>query len=212
MLLKALQDIKRSEDPQIVFEVALLRMSQAPQVADLKALLAGAGAAQVSRPKLREEAPAGFPQTSPPAPIPAPVKPKAVNINADQWLGFVEKIKTKDAFFAAKIENLLFSGCENLKITLQAPNSLSFLATQLQTPEMRQKLQGFIDSELAEGYTFEVLKSSAVPLGESAQSLAGKKLVQAEAQRMEKWQTDPRVQKAKEVFKGDIKIIKKEFQ
>lgn len=205
MILKSLQDLKRTDDAQIVFEVALLRMSQAPQVADLKALLAGAGAA---RPKPREEAPAEFPQPSP-API---VKPKAVNINADQWLLFVEKIKTKDAFFAAKIENLLFAGCENLKITLQAPQNLSFLASQLQSAEMRQKLQGFIDSDLAEGYTFEVLKSSAAPQGESAQSLAGKKLVQAEAQRFEKWQTDPRVQKAKEVFKGEIKIIKKEFQ
>jgi hypothetical protein len=34
---------------------------------------------------------------------------------------------------------------------------------------------------------------------------------QAEVKQMEKWQQDPRVQKAKEVFKGDIKLIKKEF-
>ena len=209
MLLKSMQDLKRSDDPQIVFEVALLRMSQAPQIHDLKSLLSGAGPTQVQRPKLREEASAK--SALPPQPVKVD-KPKAIDINADQWLVFVEKIKTKDAFFAAKVENLLFSGCENLKISLQAPQNLAFLAVQLQSHEMRQKLQGFIDSELAEGYTFEVLKSQADAKGESAQTLSGKKQVQAEANRLEKWQTDPRVQKAREIFKGEIKMIKKEFQ
>ena len=211
MLLKSMQDLNRSDDAQIVFEVALLRISQAPQIADLKALLAGAkpAAAQATRPKALEEAPVQ--KVLPPPPVKID-KPKAVNINADQWLTFVEKIKTKDAFFAAKIENLLFSGCENLKISLQAPQNLAFLAVQLQSAEMRQKLQGFIDSELAEGYTFEVLKSRADAQGESAQTLAGKKQVQADVERIEKWQSDPRVQKAREIFKGEIKLIKKEFQ
>ena len=78
---------------------------------------------------------------------------------------------------------------------------------------MRQKLQGFIDSEIAQGYTFEVLKGSVATAesakGESASSLAIKKQLLVEEKQMQKWQTDPRVQKAKEVFKGEIKFIKK---
>lgn len=236
MTIKAAQDLSRASDSQIVFEVALLRMSQAPRIAELKQLLASGNAnlsasaappmpkreATSPRPKHSEAAApqqqSGQPQaqaqeakTPEPAPKAPPVSaPKvAHDINADEWLAFVETIKTKDAFFAAKIENLLFSGCEKLKITVQAPANLAFLATQLQNVEMRQKLQGFIDSELAEGYTFEVLKSSAQASGDSASSLASKKQVQAEENKMAKWQTDPRVQKAKEVFKGDIKLIKK---
>ncbi len=81
----------------------------------------------------------------------------------------------------------------------------------MQNPEMRQKLQGFIDSELGQGYTFEVQKSTATVQGESAQTLAVKKMQQAEDEQMKKWQNDPRVQRAQQVFKGEIKLIKKEL-
>ncbi len=210
MALKAAQDLHRASDAQIVFEVALLRMSQAPRIADLKALLL---TTPIANPP---QASANIGRTEQPRPKPfEEVTPRvaaavAVDINSDRWLGFVETIRMKDAFFAAKIENLLFLGCEQLKISLQPPQSLAFLSTQLQNSEMRQKLQGFIDSEIAQGYTFEVLKSSvSASQGESASSLAIKKQVLAEEKQMEKWQTDPRVQKAKEVFKGEIKFIKK---
>ena len=210
MALKAAQDLHRASDAQIVFEVALLRMSQAPRIADLKALLL---TTPIANPL---QASANIGRTEHPRPKPfEEVTPRvaaavAVDINSDRWLGFVETIRMKDAFFAAKIENLLFLGCEQLKISLQPPQSLAFLSTQLQNSEMRQKLQGFIDSEIAQGYTFEVLKSSvSASQGESASSLAIKKQVLAEEKQMEKWQTDPRVQKAKEVFKGEIKFIKK---
>jgi DNA polymerase-3 subunit gamma/tau len=224
MLLKAMQDLKYSEDVQMVFEVALLRMAQAPRIVDLQNLLNGSAAvaprpntvkqSAVLNPKPAEEPPA--PQKTQASPV-KPVTKKAVdappakpqNLDAESWLSLVQKIKAKDAFFGAQIENLLFLGCDNLKITLQPPQSFAFLGSQLQTPEMRQKLQGFIDSEKGQGYTFEVLKSSAVTSGESASSLAQKKVVQAEEKMMEKWQTDPRILKAKEVFKGEIKLIKK---
>ena len=212
MLLKSMQDLKYSDDAQIVFEVALLRISQAPQIADLQTLLGQTpaptakgptAAAREAAPPKSVERPSAF-QSSPPA---AP--PKPVDLNVDLWTSFVQKVKEKDAFFGAQIENLLFVGCENLRIRLQPPIKFAFLTTQLQNAEMRQKLQGFIDSELAQGYTFEVLKSSAQATGESASTLATKKMVQAEEELMQKWQTDPRILKAKEVFKGEIKLIKK---
>ncbi len=234
MLLKAMTDLKYSDDVQMVFEVALLRMAQAPRLVDLQNFAAGVpvsasaspahavanGAATVKQtavlspkhgeglaPHQQSVGPAA-PQTS------APVKKSPPQtLDSESWLGLVQKVKAKDAFFGAQVENLLFLGCENLKITLQPPQSFAFLASQLQTPEMRQKLQGFIDSEMGQGYTFEVLKSSAaagsVAIGESASTLAQKKVVQAEEKLMEKWQTDPLILKAKEVFKGEIKLIKK---
>ena len=213
MALKAAQDLHRASDAQIVFEVALLRMSQAPRIADLKALLTNT----VSTTPMSSPSPVSNGRTEQPRPKPfeevTPQVAVAVDINSDKWLNLVETIRLKDAFFAAKIENLLFLGCDQLKISLQPPQSLAFLSTQLQNSEMRQKLQGFIDSEIAQGYTFEVLKSSVSALesskAESASSLAIKKQELAEEKQMQKWQTDPRVQKAKEVFKGEIKFIKK---
>lgn len=221
MLLKAMQDLKFSDDVQIVFEVALLRMSQAPNMTDLKALLSEGGAvSEGSRPKLTEErAPQAANSVKAPiaadkpvfvAPTPvAKAPPVLKDLSIEDWLVFVQKLKAKDAFFGAQVENLLFLGCENFKIVLQPAQKFAFLTVQLQTAEMRQKLQGLIDSEIAQGYTFEVLKSSAQASGESASTLANKKVVQAEEKLMEKWQSDPRIQKAKEVFKGEIKVIKR---
>ena len=216
MTLKSAQDLVRASDAQIVLEVALLRMSQSPRLADLKSLLiSGAGSSAPvfgNEPIFPKSPPLNTGLASRPLSTPAPEKAKAFDISSDNWLSFVEKLKTKDALFAAKIENLLFVECAQLKITLQAPQSLAFLSSQLQGPEMRQKLQGFIDSEMAQGYTFEVLKSfvtTKLESHDSASSLAAKKQVQATEKLMEKWQTDPRVQRAKEVFKGEIKYIKK---
>jgi DNA polymerase III subunit gamma/tau len=218
MTLKSAQDLNRAGDAQVVFEMALLRMSQAPRIADLQTLLGQAPAhvsGQAARPKSFEGTTpqAQIQNPTPPPPTPAP-KRMAVDITADDWLEFVGKVKSQDAFFAAKIENILFVGCEKLKITIQAPPQFAFLSSQLQNAEMRQKLQGFIDSELAEGYTFEVLKSRTdghpETAGDSAQTLAAKKQVVAAEMKMQKWQSDPRVLKAKEVFKGEIKLIKKE--
>ncbi len=240
MTLKSAQDLGRASDPWIVFEIALLRMSQAPRVVDLQALLA-LGATQSLAPQaftpraLTEAAPRALTEAAPRAlteAAPRALTPeeklktvaKPMDLNSDNWLSFVEKLKTLDALFAAKVENLLFVDCAQLKITLQAPPNLAFLSAQLQSPEMQRKLQGFIDSELAQGYTFEMLKNSAeansvhnfalntplnVPLGDSAIFLASKKQELAEEKLLEKLQTDPRVQKAKEVFKGEIRIIRK---
>ena len=221
MLLKSLQELKFSDDTQIIFEVALLRMSQAPSIVDLKTLLGQAHAVTTpAKPaaslNASPAAPLNTPKPSAPAvaeaarPKPNEELPKAPqNLSSEDWLQVVQILKTKDAFFGAQVEKLLFVGCENLKITLQPPQNLGFLAQQIQNVEFKQKLQGFIDSELAQGYTFEVLKSSAQPTGESASSLATKKVVKAEEELMTKWQNDPRVQKAKEVFKSEIKLIKK---
>jgi len=208
MTLKSAQDLVRASDAQIVFEIALLRMCQAPRVVDLKALLG----TTMEPPLLRSEAsvPKPFEGATPPAKNLA--ANLAANLNSDTWLNFVEKLKSIDALFAAKVENFLFMGCDQFKITLQAPSNLAFLGAQLQNPEIHQKLQGFIDSEIAQGYTFEVLKNNVAGAGltnDSASSLAVKKQELAVEIKMEKWQNDPRVQKAKEIFKGEIKLVKK---
>ena len=109
---------------------------------------------------------------------------------------------------ASKIENLIFVGCQSKKVSLQPLMQFAFIGTQLQTPEVRQKLQGLIDSEFGQGYTFEVLKAQSEGQGDSAQTLAVKKQVLVDEKKKESWQLDPRVKKAQEDFKGQIKIIK----
>ncbi|OFZ28815.1 MAG: DNA polymerase III, subunit gamma and tau [Bdellovibrionales bacterium RIFCSPHIGHO2_01_FULL_40_29] len=220
MTLKSLSDISRAQDPQTLFEMALLRLAQAPRILDLQQLLSGKGDSKVRgevlpTPPKPAEAKAQPQQSKVTLAPKESVKPTPVAapkilplLNADNWILFVEKLKSTDALTASKIENLYFVDCQNKKVSLQPPMQFAFIGTQLQTPELREKLQGLIDSEFGPGYTFEVLKAQTDAQGDSAQSLSAKKLVLAEEKKKESWQLDPRIQKAQEVFKGQIKIIK----
>ena len=236
MTLKSMNDSVRAQDPQTVFEIALLRLAQAPQIKDLYQLLnleqASPSAAkpvavakppviakpiilekkaeQPPPPKFVEQKPAVKPSASPEtAGAVEKVKPaKLTTMNADNWLLFIENLKNEDAMMASKIEHLVFIGCQNQKVSLQPPLQFGFIGAQLQTPELRQKLQGLIDSAFGQGYTFEVLKAQADLPGDTSQTLSVKKQILADEKKKESWQLDPRVQKAQEVFKGQIKIIK----
>lgn len=224
MTVKSLADLYKADDPQVLFEIALLRMSQAPQVKDLQELLKkavesplpkfseGQQVVKPSRPSIEKKTENDtekniIKNNSEKNTV---VEKKLNDFAIDEWLKFIDFVKTQDAFFATKIQNLIFVGCSQLKISLQATANLYFLAEQLQNSEMRQKLQGLIDSQFGRGYTFEVLKSSSQVSGDSVHSLNAKKLVLAEEQFKEKWQKDPRIQKAMQVFKGDVKLLKKD--
>lgn len=210
MTLKGLQEVARAQDAEIVFEIALLRMAQAPSLMDIRNFLTGLPLAPTNKTAIVSEVKpsstgvSASPQTS--------AISRAVNI--DEWLQFVESVKITDALFAAKIENLIFVRVQDKTITLQPPAQFSFLTEQIQNAEIKQKLQGLIDSHWGKGYTFQVLKSSkgdgANQAGESAQTLSLKRQVEAEEKLKEKWMQDPRIKKAQEVFKGEVRLVKTE--
>ncbi|MBC7466824.1 MAG: DNA polymerase III subunit gamma/tau [Bdellovibrio sp.] len=246
MTLKSLNDISRTSEPQTVFEIALLRLAQAPQIADLRQLLQMSG--KPPSPKQIEEKPttpqggnvatprpnlsAATSTTTATTPVQhktaapmttiqpqasvAPVAATAVTQKlpqltaptADTWSEFAQRVKKSDALLASKIENFFFVGCQNKQIQLQPPIAFAFIGTQFQSSELRKNLQGLIDSEFGPGYTFEVLKAQAEVQGDSPQTLSIKKQVLADEKQKEAWQLDPRVKKAQEVFKAQIKIIK----
>lgn len=236
MTLKSLSDISRSSEPQTVFEIALLRLSQAPQIKDLRQLLQmSSGASPQMKaapvvtlqakpqlaerpipPKPAEEKPAasqvGSAVTPPTPSAPAPEQklPQLGLPTSETWLEFTHRVRKSDALTASKIENLVFVGCQNKQISLQPPMAFAFIGTQFQSSELRKNLQGLIDSQFGPGYTFEVLKAQAEVQGDSAQTLTAKKQVLADQLQKESWQLDPRVKKAQEVFKAQIKIIKSE--
>lgn len=203
MALKGAQDITRSQDPRLVFEVILLRMASAPKLMDLKNLLAGG---EVS-PKLFEgkSAPAVVAKTPPP---PKPKKKAQGATPSDRWINFVELIRQDDALFAAKVENLLFVKEEGKSLQLGVPPKLIFLREQMREEAIRSKLQGFIDSYWGEGFTYEVLAGREAPQGHSAQALNAQKKAVAEDEIRQKLLQNPKVLAAQKVFKGTVKEIK----
>lgn len=231
MGLKTLQDVSRGFDPLLVLEIGLLRMVQAPKMASLQEFFAGAPpvqpiglnkqASQSNKPLEKKS-----PEPVAKAAVAQPAAPKTFPaFNSESWLAFVTHLKTVDSYLAAQTENLIVAETiTDKKIVFQLPASFAFLGAQLVQAETKKKLQAFIDSYFGGGYTFEVQseksqsgKSSAsapgktptapVKTGDSAVSLAQKKEASDEAQMKENWMKDPRVQKAQEIFKSELKII-----
>lgn len=211
MALKGAQDITRSQDPRLVFEVVLLRMASAPKILDLKNLLAGGEVSPLVRgepnPKLREGIRAPTLVSKPPPPL-KPKKKAQGATASDRWINFVELIRQDDALFAAKVENLLFVREEGASLQLGVPPKLIFLREQMREDAIRSKLQGFIDAYWGEGFTYEVLAGRESPQGQSAQALNAQKKAVAEDEIRQKLLQNPKVLAAQKVFKGTVKEIK----
>lgn len=128
------------------------------------------------------------------------------NTPSEKWISFVELLRQDDALFAAKIENLLFVKEEGTLLSFGVPPKLAFLKDQMADTLVRKKLQGFIDSYWAPGYSFEVLMNRD-QVGESAQALQQKKVQVAEDVLRNQIAENPMVKAAQEVFHGQIKSI-----
>ncbi|MBK9324428.1 MAG: DNA polymerase III subunit gamma/tau [Bdellovibrionaceae bacterium] len=195
MALKSANEIPRAHDPRIVLEVGLLRMAAAPQITDLESLLRGGARLASTSPIIKKSA--------------EPSKPKYVTGDTPQekWLAFVDKIRQQEAFFAAKIENLLFLKEEGAALLLGVSPKMAFLKDQMNDPNIRAKLQGFIDSFWGPGYSFQVLGGKESLEGESAQSLMQKKHQRAEEELRRQIEENPMVKTAQQVFKSQIKAV-----
>ena len=214
MALKSLTDLHKSNDPYLVFEVCLLRMSQAPLFVDIQKVI-------TQRPKPLEEL-SKSPPSIKPAELPVlakkeilqPVSPKPTVKSlqskplptAESWGLFVQDVKQQDAFLGAKLDNAVFSGLNDNFLQLQVAPQFAFLGEQFTQTETQQKIQGFIDSFFGAGYAFQVLKTK-VATGESSLSLNLKKEKESEAKIQIEVLKDPRLQKAQQVFKAQAKII-----
>lgn len=199
MSLKGANDIARASEPRIVLEMMLLRMSQAPRIANLSDLFKGG---QISLPTQ----PTGKTASPQPALV-KKVDPVGLNPQ-DRWLEFVQKVRSADALFAAKIENLLFLGDKDKKIELAVPQKLAFLKDQVADATMRQKFQQFVDQFWGTGFSMNIQLSKDEAVGTSAKQISQKKAEEKEADLAKKVADHPLVKSATAAFKGQIKSIK----
>ncbi len=230
MAFKTAGDVSKSSDPQIVLEMGLLRMVNAPKLVDLQKILSGEVSAPMPQAALKgiqntTQAPRAQAQPlaqtlghvtltnshasaqASSAPVAPPKGFFKAKTPADKWLLFVNGIRTRDPIFAAKVESLLFVSEEGNMIKLSISAKHMFLADTLKEPESRQKLQTFLDSMWGEGYTFQVVSAQKAEAAESAQKMAEKKAAVDEQNVDEQLKNHPSVKAAQKVFKGDIKTV-----
>ncbi len=234
LLLRAETELAGSSFPRLTIEMALVRLTQLPPAKDVAALvrkieglekrLAGAGglpagpapAAPVSPPPAR---PAAAEQIPEPAGRTEP--PKAPEIRApgaaggpgsdggSGWQGLVEQIRRRRPMIGSILEHGSLLALELPSLHLGFSEG-SFHLEQMKDPENLEVLK-----EMAEAYFGQAvaIKISAADIknGEAPRSLIEERKAQ-ETDRKKRLREDalahPLVQKAVEVFEGEVKEVK----
>lgn len=233
LLLKAIQDLAKSQDSYIVLEVLLLRLATSPRIDDLQTLLKGIsqpGSVTLAQPtqsqghtppqRSMNSAPAksmpmnnttSLSATAPQKPAPS-VTPKAAvgfvtgKTPEDRWVAFIDRVRGSDSLFGAKLENLIFVKEEGTKLMLGVSKTNAFLRDLLSDADNKKKMQGFVDSFWGTGYSFTV-SASGEPQGVSAQAMVQKKTMQSEELVKQQIMNDPKVLAAQRVFNGTVKSV-----
>lgn len=125
----------------------------------------------------------------------------------DMWLELVDRLRAEDALFAAKIENIRFIKQEKMKIYLQVPPHLQFIQQQLNDPEIRKKMQHFIDLTFGPEYSFEMVQSKDGLKGDSVQTVAQKQKSAIKDEVKLKIEQHPQVQAVQKIFNAKIGSI-----
>lgn len=208
MALKGAADISRATDPKLVLEMMLLRMSQAPRIVDLATLMKGGSFSATAKTAASSPAKMNSQENSAP-PKKENHQVSAMGLNPqDQWLQFVQKIRSSDALFAAKIESLLFLGKKDKTLDLAIPAKLSFLKDQLADSSVRSKLQELLQAHFGVGTNFQIQVTKNETVGTSAQAMAQQKQKVKQDELAQKVAEHPMIKSATTAFKGQIKSIK----
>ncbi len=225
MGLKGAEDITRAFNPQIVLEMLLLRMVEAPRITSLNEFFNNSTANQKppSFDKTKQTPPqakpitTNLPQTNSSnmsqkssAKIEIDKTNEASDEEFGRWIQFVKKIKEIDALFGTKLETLKVIKVEEQFIELALSKTHKFLADDIINTEFQQKLSQHLKKHWHPKIQFKIKPeqhiedehANSIKSFEENQSLEKKKKIYNEINQ------NPFVQSAKSLFKGEIKLIK----
>jgi DNA polymerase-3 subunit gamma/tau len=203
MALKGAADIPRAGDPNVVLEMVLLRISQAPKIVDLAQLMNGA----LPAPALTTAKPQSSTVSAPMGVSKHKVDPVGLSPQ-EKWFEFVNKLKLSEALLAAKIESLSFLGEKNKTLELAIPTKFSFLKDQLADSSVKVHLQKAIESHFGQGYGFLIQNGKDEKMGTSAKEMAVKQQQQKDESIAKQVAEHPLIKTAQTALKGQIKSIK----
>ena len=238
MALKGASDVNRSIDPDIVLEVLLMRMVNAPLVSDLSLLISNQGKQNHSRPAnvISPSAPSSSVSSANPSsasahatvsndrhqdrsqaqkPSPQNASPqKSTSHNTspqksplEQWVTFVEKMKSIDALVSAKIEHLQFVSINGKQVVLTVPGKMAFLIDQMKDLQFQKKMQTCIDQTWGSGYSINIRLGGGSAEGTSVVAVISAQEEQKQKEIMESIVANPKIKATMESFKAPIKSV-----
>ena len=227
MALKGAQDLARANDPKLVLEMVLLRMSEAPRIESLSQL----GQGQAVAPRPAQAAPTAPVKAAPPVPRAAPIANSAPQVSAnaapaqqvaaptsaatpvagatsDKWKQLVEKIKSVNGMIGAQLENVYVTDIKDDVIRVAIPGKLKFLFDKLNQPDFKKRVSNYIQTYWGKPYRIEIhlgdTDASAAP---TPKAMHQKAEADKDAAIRESVQNHPLTQSVNQVFKTEIKSI-----
>lgn len=218
MALKGGNDIPRAQDPRIVLEMMLLRMTGAPRIESLAQWAQGVNSTTAA-PMRPAVAAISAPPTmatpvmaSTPAPTPTSTAPlaKLTGSLEERWFQFVEHIHTQNALLAAKMAHARVVHFEpsSKNLLVAIPANMKFLFEQLQGAQFKEQLSQLTRQlwEAGTYLTFKLDDGAAQTL--SPKAFEEKKKSDHQSALKEQIENNPFVKSIGQVFKAEIKSIK----
>ena len=213
MALKGAEDLPRAQDPRIVLEMMLLRMSAAPRIQNLLNLKAGVAVA----PTTQAPSHAAPNQSAPPQNVapqqsaPANAAPQAATMapgsDSEKWLSLVQRIKKVNGVMGAQLNNTFLKSLDGKTLTIGIPKANQFLVDRLQDNEFQKKLRNYLRTYWGQDFQIQVetgdSQSAATPV-----KLKEQKQQERQAEVRKQVEDHPLVRSASEVFKTKITSIK----
>jgi len=223
MTLKGVGDVLRAQDPRIVLEMLLLRLSQAPRLTSIEKLIASienGGSknptavstkpvipATPTRTPLRSEAPV---QTA--TPVRAAAAPTVAvasgGSDLERWAELVGIIKKEKPLLGAKLEYAFLQNLEGENLVIGFRKEQEFFYNQVAQKEVVNQIVDVVAKHWGRKYKVQVTLSQGSPNQSSPKEAREAAETAVNDRIREQVESHPLVREAKDVFKARITSIK----
>ncbi len=206
MCLKGAQDLVKSQNPQVVLEMLLMRMAQAPRVQDIESFLrdrseeVSANRQKVSSPQ-HPPASSKFFSQKPAVTFASPSAPVEKN-----WTQFVEQVKRASPILGAQLEHAEMTSLDSEKIILSLNQEDRFFLDQLKEAKQTQKIKEFL-MQFWNIQVSVVVQASDKKNVESPTAIKNQKETKSAEELMAKVKEHPLIQNLQKNFSGKITSI-----
>lgn len=222
MALKGAADLLRAQDPQVLLEMLLLRMSQAPKIESLEKLLQSPLPSPVD--SRRTDSRQSTVNSSPPTVQPSTAHSSRSTVTetgsvTERWSALVQKIKSVNPMVGAKLENSFLHELKGKTLIVGVSPKLKFLFDQMNTPDFKKKVMNYVttfwgpgfdvDIKVIEGGASSTDATTVEPTASlTPKALEQKKQIEETEKTRKQIEEHPLVLSTKNIFKSEIKSIK----